>query len=82
MLQQNIEGTTDDGDVAGCAGIDLFPDEIRLVLARLHLFGPGPREAGRIVSEQDEWRLLVSFGPRPDGDEYCCNADPDGSAAL
>lgn len=83
MPQRLIEGGTDDyGHIAGCAGIDLFPDRIRLVIAWFHLFGPGPREAGEIVSERDEWKLVVSFGPRPEGDWYRCNADPEGTGVL
>ena len=83
MPQRLIEGGTDDwGDIAGCAGIDLFPDEIRLAIGWFHLFPPGPRDAGEIVSERDEWRLLVSFGPRPPGERYRCNADREGTLGL
>ena len=69
MPQRLIErGTNDWGDVGGCAGIDLFTDEVRLVIGWFHLFPLGSREAGELASERDEWRLLVSFGPRPDGE--------------
>ena len=80
--QRLVEGGTHPdypGQVSGCAGIDLFPDRVRLVIAYFHLFPPGPRVAGEIVSERDEWRIHVTFGPRPDGDWYRCNADPEGT---
>ena len=71
LPQRLIKGGTDDwDDVAGCARIDLFPNEIRLVIGWFHPFRPGPRYAGVVVSQRDEWRLLVSFGPRFDGERY------------
>lgn len=83
MPQRRIEGGTDDyGDIAGCAGIDLFPDRIRLVIGWFHLFPLGPREAGRFVSERDEWMLLVSFRPRPEVEWDRCNGDPEGIGML
>ena len=83
MPQRLIEGGTNDrGGIGGCAGIDLFPDEIRLVIAWPRLFGPHRRDGYEKVSNRDEWRLLVSFGPRPAGERYRCNADPEGTLAL
>ena len=71
--------------VAGCAGIDILPGSVRLVLASGHLSGPHRRVAGEIVSERDDWRIVVSFGPLPEGpygDPYRCNADPEGSGVA
>lgn len=83
MPQRLIEGGTDDyGDIAGCAGIDLFPDRIRLVIRWFHLFPLGLREPSRLVSERDAWMLLVSFGPRPEAEWDRCNGDPEGIGTL
>lgn len=83
-----IEGGTHPdypGQITNCAGIDLFPDRIRLVLAHFTLHDLGPREAGELVSERDEWQIEVSVGPLPEGpygDPYRCNADPEGSGVT
>lgn len=84
--QRLIEGGTHDpydsgsGYVSGCAGIDLYPDRIVLTLNRGKLSGVHNR-GGTVgeVSERDDWMLVAQPGPRPEGDRYRCNADPEGT---
>lgn len=79
-------GTHEKGGVSGCAGIDLLDDRVRL---QFHFVSvPGRVNRGGTVgwvNGRDEWRLEISFGPRPDsdwGDHYRCNSDPQGTGVL